>query len=195
MINIENIARFTEGLRTLRELSKTDDGRFAANSEILAINFDEVKEWYYRDLLNDGVFSLPMNRKVRSEDFPKSADALYFSVDKDVYLVEFKISKALCKSNELRQKALESLLALVDILQEDRDFARNKITFIVAYGEHKTSALEEAIEDIFDIANMTQIDFKLERYKGLYFKEVLTMDIEKFAKYIKRKGWTSMSTL
>ncbi|MCL1863524.1 MAG: hypothetical protein FWF78_08165 [Defluviitaleaceae bacterium] len=192
-MNIEKVSQFLEGLDTLKEISKTGDGRFAAISEILAVNFDKVKEKYYRGLLNAGAFSLPMQRGIRSTDLPKSADCLYFSTDEDINLIEFKISKRECKSNALRQKALESLLALMDILQKDREFARNNITFIVVYGEQIESALDEAIEGIFDIADMTQIDFNLERYKGLYFKEILTMDADKFAKYIEKEGWINMN--
>jgi len=195
MIDITAIARFSSKLCSLEELSATKETtpRYVTHSQLMAFNFDEIKENYYRYLAQEQDFSLLLGRAIGKGDFPKSADALNLVNNKNVFFIEFKINKKNIKSHEIRQKALESLLAFMEITDTDRTFARRYVTYMVAYGEAEKSSREKIYTHHANKkANTPLIKFDLERYKGLYFKDVITVDNDDFDNYIKNEHWTSM---
>lgn len=195
MIDMEKILFFAGEFWTLQDTSRDTNNpeRYVTDAILTVVNFDIVQKEYYHKLARDNQFGQLLGRKLTDDDLPKSADALYYSSNDELFLIEFKLSKRNTKSREIREKALESLFSLMEITQIDRDYARNNITFIVAYYEVQKPSRSKIHERVSSLANKTPILFDLERYKGLYFKEILTLDHDKFDEYIKKEGWTSMN--
>jgi len=197
------IVRFSDKLQTLKETSATKNNdaptRYVTHSQLQIFDFDDLVKSYYHQIANEyGFTELVEQLKGNRESFlPKSADALHVSDDGKVHLVEFKINKKSIVARDVREKALESLLAFMEITETNRSFARTHVTFVVAYGEHgkqSTPSRDIINKHVAKKAGTSLIGLGLERYKGIYFKNILTMDNKDFDDYIKKEGWTSMDT-
>lgn len=196
MINIDTIMQYCGSLSTLHDLSKSDDAkRYVTDSQILAVNFDRVKEEYFLHMADKLNFAHFHEKPKSTDNCPKSPDALYISADNEIYFIECKVSNK-PSPNNVRIKALEGLLMFMDITQTDRHFARNHITYIVASGEQPAQEynvqMAEHVSKRADEPN-APVRFNMARFKGIYFKDILTLDSYSFNNFICENGWTSMS--
>ena len=170
---------------TLKRASKDEKGghvEYITESQVDVINFDKVKEAYARE------------KGLKSH--PKSNDALYIqSGDIDTF-IEFKngyMEKG--KGPELKEKIYDSLLILMDIIDENISYTREHLNYILVYNGGKNSdneninpkttmqdspAREEISKSVFKLAKERKIRFGLDKFKGYCFKEVATYTKEEF---------------
>lgn len=170
---------------TLKRASKDEKGghvEYMTESQVDVINFDKVKEAYARE------------KGLKSH--PKSNDALYIqSGDIDTF-IEFKngyMEKG--KGPELKEKIYDSLLILMDIIDENISYTREHLNYILVYNGGKNSdneninpkttmqdspAREEISKSVFKLAKERKIRFGLDKFKGYCFKEVATYTKEEF---------------
>ena len=170
---------------TLKRASK-DENRdrveYMTESQIGVINFDKVKEAYARE---KGLTK-----------HPKSNDALYIQQGNIDTFIEFKngyMEKG--KGPELKEKIYDSLLILMDIIDENISYTREHLNYILVYNGVKNSdneninpkttmqdspAREEISKSIFKLAKDRKIGFGLDKFKGYCFKEVATYTKEEF---------------
>lgn len=139
-----------------------------------AVNFDKVKTKY----LSNNSFS---------NDKLKSCDAL-FSHHMGHTLIEFKNGKFCI--NEVRIKIADSLLIIEDIKKVNIvSIAKKEIEFVFVYNEvvnagRITASQNKIHSHLQGLAKMEYIYFDLERYKGVYFKDVHTYTAAEFDTYI-----------
>jgi hypothetical protein len=147
------------------------------DSQEKAVNFDKFIEYYKTNNFID---------KERLNGMPTSCDALYLSKSQELSLIEFKNGKIMAKKNyEIMLKALESLLILLEKLDETIKFARAHLTFILVYNYNNEKTGFEAIQnDVSSFAKERIVLFGLNRFKKLHFKEVYTYTIEEFNEYL-----------
>lgn len=170
---------------TLKRASKDEKGghvEYMTESQVDVINFDKVKEAYARE------------KGLKSH--PKSNDALYIqSGDIDTF-IEFKngyMEKG--KGPELKEKIYDSLLILMDIIDENISYTREHLNYILVYNGGKNSdneninpkttmqdspAREEISKSVFKLAKERKIRFGLDKFKGYCFREVATYTKEEF---------------
>jgi len=184
MTSLNNIEIFTNNKATLKETSKSNhngSATYMTESILNVVNFDAVKLEYVRDL---SVF-----------ETPASNDALFFDNFDNCYFIEFKsgyIDRK--KTFEIRLKIFDSLLIFTDIVGSGVSFTRNKMSYILVYNEGKNplpegmacgmqvSLSRESIAKyiIERRAKKKYIRFNLERFEGLYFKDVYTYTEDDF---------------
>lgn len=187
MIKLEEYDIFRKNKKTLHELSKDDsdpnDIQYMTNIQTLAVDFDKVKQIY-------------ANRLGLSEECAASADALISASDRTIF-VEFKNGKV--NNRNVKDKARDSLLFFCDITETNISYTRENMEFVVVYNQDKNplpnqekksriqeSVSRDAIGKYFmQKGKQEYIQFDLERYKRLYFKEVHTYSTEEFEKYLK----------
>ena len=128
MSEIYSILEKDDFITTLKETSvdktkKTDeDGRYMTMSTIQAINFDDVKDFYVKDL------AVPL--------VPKSNDALVVVSDSEAYFVEFKNGEIdISKNYQIKIKIYDSLLLLLDLIEKNISFSRENLHYILVYNE------------------------------------------------------------
>ena len=180
MINLENFKNTLENI----SLDKINS-QYMTNSKLEAIDFDEVK--------NEYINSLNLYK------FPHSNDALFIDKENNMIFIEFKngiISQTV--NYELRLKIYESLLILLDIINENISFSREKISYILVYNEDKKHSSKfydktkrEGIESIKNkissLAKEEIVRFDLKQYEDIYFKKVSTYNKKEFEeKFIKK---------
>ena len=170
---------------TLKRASKDENGgrvEYMTESQIGVINFDKVKEAYARE---KGLTK-----------HPKSNDALYIQQGNIDTFIEFKngyMEKG--KGPELKEKIYDSLLILMDIIDENISYTREHLNYILVYNGVKNSdneninpkttmqdspAREEISKSIFKLAKDRKIGFGLDKFKVYCFKEVATYTKEEF---------------
>ena len=186
MISIENFDILKDNKASLHELSKDDhdnvEENFMTDSEILAVNFDEVKRQY-------------VNQLRHSEDDAYSVDAI-FQNERGTFFIEFKNGKV--KSSNVRWKVFDSILIFSDITNASVEWMRNNVEFILVYNAQKnydhnaqrsserrmTPSLRKIAKYKKKKGNQEFIRFNLERFQGLYFRRVHTYDEIEFEEYI-----------
>lgn len=181
---------FMEHMSTLRDTSRDEskvssggEMQYLTDSEVLVVNFDDVKTAYTKNL---GL----------SNSFACSVDALVL-LDGRLAFIEFKNGKHFQK--ELRFKVKDSLLLFCDITKKFLDFTRKNIDLYVVYREKKGELNEEEKEDnarqcwlqdseardkiwgnFAILSNEEIIRFGLKRFKWLYFHDVHTYTKKEF---------------
>lgn len=177
----KNIEIFKNNISTFKETSYDKDGKtpgYMTDSEILVVNFDKVKEKYIKGL--------------RLSSTPCSNDALYIGDDKKIFFIEFK-NGIMDKHRifKVHYKIYDSLLMFNDITNENISFCRQNMYFILVYNEErchfgshgqKQEDSSKAIisKFIHDKANKKFVQFGLERFEKMYFKEVFTYTQSEF---------------
>lgn len=185
MINLKEIPIFSKHIGTLMELSKdTAHNEYMTESQIEAINFDDVKTEYTNSLN-------------LSEETASSVDALVKT--KCLYFMEFKNGVMRGEIKKVKDKIRDSLLIFCDIANMHISETRKLLDFILVYNEEKNSKSHQkqkpiVIEDDSRVsigkhfANKAHdefILFGLENFKKLYFKEVHTYNKKEFEKFLK----------
>ena len=188
MINLDDYDLFRDNKGTLKELSKDDSGNqtstpvYMTESNLLAVDFDEVKRLY-------------TNAQGHSEDHAFSVDALSHT-DTEVTFIEFKNGKV--NNKNVKDKIRDSLLMFCDITKTTLCDTRQYVDFILVYNEGRnplpnqvTRGFVQPSESRLSIAQTLAklgkqefVGFDLERFKGLYFKNVHTYTQEQFEAFI-----------
>ena len=179
---------FNDNIVTLKETSKDDaSGEFMTESQLKVINFDKVKREY-------------TNSFSSSEDAATSVDAILQKND-NVVFIEFKNGRINDNTRKnIKRKVSDTLLIFNDIVGMDLSARRTDTEFILVYNSEKNISHEDIDEDevqesvsknkivdhISKKAKKEIVRFKLEPYKGLYFKDVHTYSNERFEEYLKK---------
>ena len=185
MIDINNYNILNNNLSTLKETSKDNHNGeevYMTESELPAVNFDDVKDVY--------ISRLTVN------EVPKSVDALFFDNKEDtITFIEFKNGYMKDKKVfDVRLKVFDSLLIFLDIVGKTIDYSRKHFDFILVYNKVKNvdnlcigDEIQPSVSrtDISKIllekrAKVKFIQFGLTRFEKLYFKEVYTYNEEEF---------------
>lgn len=176
----DKVELFKNNLSSFKETSKdTDSGIIAymTQSEVQVVNFDKVKDKYIKGM--------------KLSETPCSIDALYISETGEYFFVEFKngVMKP-AKIYNVYNKIYDSLLIFNDIIQENISFCRENVNFILVYNgsknpEEGTSETNEGsrvkiAKYITNKAGKHYVQFTMDRYKKLYFKDVFTYTEEEF---------------
>lgn len=194
MTDLSRYKIFSDHMSTLKETSLDDrDGgkRYMTQSLRSAINFDDVKEEYVKDL---GL-----------SEIPKSNDALFEDGRGALVFVEFKngfINRA--KQFAIRKKVYDSTLIFTDITATGISDMRNAVKYILVYNEsvNKENSCDEELQkkqrmeiqssSSFDYfaktlgkyANEEYVCFGLKLFLNYCFKEVHTYTEEEFEAYL-----------
>ncbi len=125
MINLGKYKIFTDHLSTLKEtpLDDRDEQKvYMTESLLSAVNFDEVKKEYVKDLGLSGT--------------PKSNDALFEDGKGSLVFVEFKNGVMdRVKQFAVRKKVYDSVLIFTDITSTKISDMRNTVKYILVYNE------------------------------------------------------------
>lgn len=169
---------------SLKETSFDQNNKeYMTESSLTVYNFDKIKDEYVKT--HSEIFN--------SKDISfRSNDALYCKNGSFIF-IEFKngeISKHI--QEELRTKVVESLLILIDILEENLKFSRENCVYIFVYNKNKNSKLEDQRNSSKKgIANKVAKHIKIEhnivpsfyRY-NLFFKKVYTINNKELDKLL-----------
>ncbi|WP_107839677.1 hypothetical protein [Metasolibacillus meyeri] len=135
MINIEDFPIFQNNLLSLKELSKDDGDKnniiYMTNSEVLAVDFDQVKTQYTNEL---GL----------SEEVASSCDAITYHAN-HITFVEFKNGNMKNAKANVKSKIKDSLLIFCDITNTKIIDTREKVDFILVYNQEKNPASNQEI--------------------------------------------------
>ena len=182
--NFSSIDILSSSTCPIKDTSRDDqsaNGIFMTDSMLSVVDFDMVKNKYIKDL------SL--------HEMPKSVDALYTDTDGNMYLIEFKNGTLdMKKQYSVQWKIFDSLLILSDIINERISFTRQNLNFILVYNYEKNPAdapdadCPQESQSRVNIGEYVYskrgkrrfIRFSLERFEGLYFKNVFTVTKEQF---------------
>lgn len=185
-MNLNDYTLFRDNKTTLKETSKDDSDKmnvqYLTESNLSVVDFDRVKTCY-------------ANQYGCSEEAVASVDALTVWKNQ-IAFVEFKNGKV--NNRNIKDKLRDSLLIFGDITGSTVLTARENAVFIVVYNQEKNplpnqqkkektqdSVSRNKIGDyIAGKANKELILFDLERYMGLYFREVHAYTQEQFADYL-----------
>ncbi len=166
---------YNEFLKTYEELSATNQGDVLTNSRVKAFDYDKITQ---------GKFC--------------SADALKIN-ENEIIFIEFKNcptkykrgNEAKLRTDNLKYnvklKAIESVFSLGSLLYDNgiidhiKDVYDINMKYIVVYSSDKNKELYDreiniAIRNRYEAKAI----FDLERYKGIIFKQVLTISDKKF---------------
>ncbi len=187
MIKIDDYDILCDNKMTLKELSKDDSDNenieYVTDSMLVATNFDLVKRLYTNSL---GL----------SEEVVSSADALVETND-SIALIEFKNGTVV--NREIKDKARDSLLILCDIIEKEISYTRKYLDFVLVYNESKNPLPNQytkgVVRDSSSRLNISKyflqkgkeeiVLYDLNRYKGIYFREIHTYTQEEFEEYLK----------
>lgn len=194
MIRFEDYPILKSHLSTLKETSvdfhDQTNIQYMTASEMDAVNFDEVKEEYIRDL------SLV--------EAPKSNDALFILKNGTLVFVEFKngyMDKV--KEYGVRKKIYDSIIILTDILGCGVASLRQNMEYILVYNESANEDQHEVIEkkkfmvqssraydnlakNIFQMARREYVCFGVNIFKNYCFKDVHTYTEKEFEEYLEK---------
>ena len=156
-------------LTTLRKTSKDknhkDNIDFMTNSKLSVVNFDAVAREYAR--------------KHNLKFLPTSNDAVFIDRD-NIIFIEFKngiISKE--ERVKIKEKIYDSVLMLLDILDEKIIYGRNNIKYILVYNNEKNSRVAIG-KSIAKMAGNHFVELGLDKFKGFCLKDVYTYTKEEF---------------
>lgn len=178
-----NIGIFDKNLDTVKNISyDSGNNEFMVNCREQIINFDKVTNSYLESI-NHGIDSI------------SSCDGLVFTDDLWIF-IEFKNGKIsnTGKHYKVKKKVPHSLNIFCDILGINITTTREKMIFILVYNKDKNKISDSECQNnsnskdfiighVFDKANTDPIGFGLHKYKGVYFKEVHTFNVDEFCEY------------
>lgn len=177
-----NIEIFDKNLDTVKNIScDSHNAEFMVNCREQIINFDKVTNSYLESI-NHGIDCIP------------SCDGLVFTDDLWIF-IEFKNGKISNTGNyyKVKKKVPHSLNIFCDILGINISTTREKMIFILVYNKdknkisdserHNSNSKDFIVDHIFNKANKDLIGFGLNRYEGVYFKEVHTFNVDEFCEY------------
>lgn len=157
---------------------------YMSESELKVINFDKVTKRYCED----------KGKKV----VPKSVDSLIYEDKKSIF-IEFKNGVLDDEDiDDIINKIKDSLLIYCDIVETRISETRYSLDFILVYNKEKcivetnikkkTKKRKKYVSEykIREEFNIKGVKFKLNRYKGLYFKEFHVYTKERFDDYINK---------
>lgn len=175
---------------TLKESSKDtsnpENPQYMTFCELEVVDFDQVKRLYANS------FDL-------SEDVATSVDAVA-PLKKDTVFIEFKNGKV--NNREIKDKARDSLLIYLGIIDKSINYSRENIDFVVVYNfeknpppnQFKKGQLQETPSRVTignivaSKANEEMILFDLKRYESLYYRKIHTYSKEQFEAYLQSYG-------
>ena len=186
MINLseyEELSAYTSLKQASRNGCEKDKEIYMSESAMEVIDFDKVKNEY--------------GRKLRLSIFPASNDALMQSNDK-VFFIEFKDGNMGGEIHDVVRKIYESLLLFCDITKQTISDTRSYMTYVLVYNEaasvkyiEKLNRDKTTINESPEFIKFGNILGRLakdnadvfslrKRFKGLYFKDVLTVEKKDF---------------
>lgn len=193
MIDIEKYPLLANCITTLKDTSidkSNNEVVYMTESPRQAVNFDEVKEKYIKNL--------------KLSETPKSNDALFDNGKGFLVFVEFKngyIDKQ--RQFALRKKIYDSVVIFSDITSESISDMRKNVGYILVYNEgtnadnkdsefikkkrehvQYSSSFNNIAQNLSKLARKEYICFGLELFKNYCFKEVHTYTIEEFEEYL-----------
>lgn len=141
------------------------------NSEKEAVNFDNVKNDYIKDL------SL--------SNAPSSNDALFLSRDNKLIFVEFKNGFMDGeKKFSIRKKIYDSIIILTDILNTGISALRNKMEYILVYNESVNADEKEVLEKTrYSVQHSQAYDFIAKGVSKMANKEYVCFGVNMFENY------------
>lgn len=179
----------TNGLsfkETLSETSKdTTNNESMTDSQLNVINFDKYKDFHIDNLNLPNIYDFNNNIQIRGI---KSNDVLFINKD-EIYFIEFKNGAIDNKANNnIHTKLYDSLLIILDALEQSVSFARNNIKYILVYNEDKkhrsssfnSAALNAISSRLAELSKKEVIHFNLHKFKDVYLKEVHTYTKSEF---------------
>lgn len=166
---------------TLSETSKDDEGNAVVDFQNLVYNFDSI---------TSDVADIYRAKKPH-----KSCDALYIKDDAHIYLMEFKnVRKSRIPKKELHQKAYDSIMALQMAFfpKFSLDELKKRVVLVVIYNdagivekEQNSVSFEALKSKLFDLSKSeNKILFGLEIFKGILYKDILTLEKQEYVKTI-----------
>ncbi|MFR6454054.1 MAG: hypothetical protein ACLUOG_03405 [Peptoniphilus lacrimalis] len=178
-----NIGIFDKNLDTVKNISyDSGNNEFMVNCREQIINFDKVTNSYLESI-NHGIDSI------------SSCDGLVFTDDLWIF-IEFKNGKIsnTGKHYKVKKKVPHSLNIFCDILGINISTTREKMIFILVYNKDKNKISDSECQNnsnskdfiighVFDKAKEEFVRFDLLKYKGVYFKEVHTFNVDEFCEY------------
>lgn len=172
---------------TLKETSK--DASDGANIEYMTesgrevINFDTVKTAY----INSLGLSLEAACSVDALLFKEQNSADGSGVSKDIFFIEFKNGKIEPQvKRNIANKVRDSLLIYNDIEKLSIEDMRKQAVFILVYNaaKNRDNSRSTIAQAVMGRANQELIRFNLDRFKGLYFKDVRTYTESRFQSFL-----------
>jgi len=187
MIKICEHEIFVKNMSTLQETSKdAHNGEYMTTSQIKVINFDNVKDEYYK--------------KLDIKDTPMSIDALYIREDEKIIFIEFKngyINQT--EQFNLKRKIYDSVLIFSGIVGMNLQTMRNKVDYVLVINENKNREEKEkmasyvqpsgtynkGVNYVGKRANKKYSPYGLsKRFENFCFKNVDVFNKNDFEKYI-----------
>lgn len=175
MIDFDKYPILKNNLSTLKETSidhhEKNMIKYMTNSEKEAVNFDNVKNDYIKDL------SL--------SNAPSSNDALFLSRDNKLIFVEFKNGFMDGeKKFSIRKKIYDSIIILTDILNTGISALRNKMEYILVYNESVNADEKEVLEKTrYSVQHSQAYDFIAKGVSKMANKEYVCFGVNMFENY------------
>ena len=175
---------------TLKETSfDSENKEYMTESTLEGVNFDGLKDQFVRTLDN------------KFEELPCSNDALFFSSDDEIFMIEFKNGKIDKNTTyNLFRKNYDSILIYLHYDLHDIETIKSKLNYILVYNKEKNSTEEGTTDSISQSnsrvkigqtlaskANKNFILFGLNYFKGYTFKEVYTLTETEFEELFLKK--------
>jgi hypothetical protein len=192
LIHFDNYDILKSNISTLKETSIDNHDKnnicYMTDSEIEAVNFDDVKRAYIKGL------SL-------SEE-PKSNDALFINRNNNLVFVEFKNGfMDAPKKYAVRKKIYDSIIILTDIMNMGVSQLRNNMEYILVYNEdinknerevlekkksfvQSSSAYDDIAKSLCNLAKTEYVCFGVKIFENYCFHKVHTYTEAEFEKYL-----------
>lgn len=178
-MSLSNFPVFQTCKSTLKETSKIDNNGYMCHLENEVINFDEAKEKYIRQQIEELI--------AQDEIGMKSVDALC-EYGKDVLFIEFKSGDVgNIDKKDIRYKIVDSLLLFIHITKCQIDYIKEHGIFILVYNSGEKS-LDKIQNHVFNNAGEERIRFGFKVHKKMFFKELHTYTLDEFENWLCQKG-------
>lgn len=186
-------------LKTLKETSE-DDAVFMVSSQDQVIDFDGVKDEYFKKIKDKCEAVKYSDGKIRKGCTPASADALFFIEDDRLVFVEFKNGNI--DGNEkksIRKKLYDSLLIYGDLEKKFLNYFQDNAEFILVYNKEKnagklkngveieypqTSSSNIIAKHFLNLANKELILFDLEKFQGFCYNKIHTYNVDEMNNWL-----------
>ena len=179
MFKFEDYDIFKNNLSTLRACStdrhSADQEEYMTASELLAVDFDHVKEQYIQPL--------------HLTDVPASNDCIFVDSCGNPVFIEFKNGWIGGKIQiGLTRKIYDSLLIFQDIMRKGLGYTRKNMDYILVYNEYKHYEKSEGQErNVQESKSRDRIAKMLSEKGDTHF---IRFGLEKFQKYCFRNVFT-----
>lgn len=196
---IFNSSLIKSHLKTLKETSE-DDGVFMVSSQDQVIDFDGVKDEYFKKIKDKCEAVKYSDGKIRKGCTPASADALFFIEDDRLIFVEFK--NGIINGDEkrsIRKKLYDSLLIYGDLEKKLLSYFQDNAEFILVYNKGKnagklkngveiehsqTSSSSIIAKHVLNLAKKELILFDLEKFQGFCYNKIHTFDVDEMNNWL-----------